>query len=366
MAIDYDFYEFREYDPDELRLIYESGFRGTVGDGVDTLRSAALASDFYADYPEARNAGRNRLILPYLYAMAFDPDFGRAEAQTTGDCVSHSGRWAATIHLSSDAYIGWTRYPGRLATEANYGDRGHAGQGANCGRLATWFGPSGVGGCLPRGRYEWAGGSVDLSRYNSRIGHNWGRTGTPAGLRAIAAQNKAMRVYRATSLQMAVDALALGFGLSVCSGFGFANQRNQHGLAEQRGSWAHAMAWVGVDATEWAQSNYGGPLFLVQNSWGVWNRGPKRYDQPDGSFFIRPAVASRMISGAYVIGSVRGVDREVDYGQGVEIVRDRVDRLCHGVRSARSRATVRGYGPGLSGSRAAAGGSVGSTGSTAG
>jgi hypothetical protein len=330
---DFSMYDFQPIEPAEIQAIYESGFKGAIGDRHQSMLASAASDDFYAVHPGARGAGSGRLLLPYLMAMTYDDGFGRSEAQTTGDCVSHGARWGGMIHYCADVYLGQTAYKGRFATENIYGYRGHGGQGANCGRLSLYTSPSGPGGFLVRDRYSSGSSSVDLSTYRSSIGHNWGRPGTPAWLNQIAAQNKAMRVYRCTSMQMAIDALALGYGLNVCSGFGFSNQRNADGIAEQRGSWAHAMAWVGVDAT-----NPNNPLFLVQNSWGVWNRGPKKYDQPDGSFFIRPSVAQRMLSGAYIIGSVRGYDRKIDYSMDL----DRVERLSDAVKSYRSRTTVRG------------------------
>jgi hypothetical protein len=40
------------------------------------------------------------------------------------------------------------------------------------------------------------------------------------------------------------------------------------------------MSILGVD------DEYKRPGVLVQNSWGVWNGGPKRNNQPDGSFWV--------------------------------------------------------------------------------
>ena len=55
------------------------------------------------------------------------------------------------------------------------------------------------------------------------------------------------------------------------------------------------MAYVGVDDTEFAHSQYGGPLVLVLNSWGTsWIRGPRKVqgkddypEIPKGSFWAR-------------------------------------------------------------------------------
>ena len=49
---------------------------------------------------------------------------------------------------------------------------------------------------------------------------------------------------------------------------------------------------------------------------GVWNGGPKRLDQPDGSFWIRERDAAGMLSqnGAWVLSDVDGFPpRKVDW-----------------------------------------------------
>ena len=53
---------------------------------------------------------------------------------------------------------------------------------------------------------------------------------------------------------------------------------------------------------------YNETLFLVQNSWGMWNAGEKRFDQPDGSFWIRQGDAEEMLSqnGSWVFSDVDG------------------------------------------------------------
>lgn len=307
--------------PQQTHQIYESGFRGVTYDWASVCYMRRTTMSFYSMFPQARGYGRGKLSLPFKAAIVMDAQFGIYEAQTTGDCVSHATRNAGMMDYCIDAMFGETTYKGRLATENIYGARGHGGQGANCSRLAMYVSQEGAGGFLPRARYEDGRNSVDLSVYNSRIGHNWGRPGTPSWLNKIAAQNKALRVFRVDSVEEAVDALAMGFGISMCSGYGFSSSRNEDGLCERRGGWSHAMAWVGVDDTDWAHQKYGGPLFLIQNSWGRWNSGPKRHEQPDGSFFVRPSVSSSMIrgGGGYVTASVRGYDRELVYDMGPSI-----------------------------------------------
>jgi hypothetical protein len=297
--------------PEQLLEIYNSGFQGVRVHPAEYRIHRLMTPGFYDVFPEARNAGAGQLSLPYKACLAEEPEFGRYEAQTTGDCVSHATRNAGMIDYCCDSQFGQTEYLGRFATENIYGARGHGGQGASCDRLAVYVGPDGKGGFLTRKRYEGGGKSVDLSTYNGNTGHNWGSSGTPSWLNQIAAENKAQRVFNCKSMEEARDALAFGFGVSLCSGFGFASTRNDDGVSEQRGSWAHAMAWVACDDTDFAHQKYQGMLFLIQNSWGVFNSGGKRHEQPDGSFFVRPAVAKRMIAagGAWVVSSVQGYNR---------------------------------------------------------
>lgn len=71
--------------------------------------------------------------------------------------------------------------------------------------------------------------------------------------------------------------------------------------------------WIAVDDS---REIYNETLFLVQNSWGNWNSGPKRLDQPDGSFWIRQSVAERMLkqNGSFVFSDIDGFElRNIDW-----------------------------------------------------
>jgi hypothetical protein len=57
-------------------------------------------------------------------------------------------------------------------------------------------------------------------------------------------------------------------------------------------------------------------LFLIQNSWGAFNSGPKGHDQPDGSFWVREKDARGMLAqnGAWVFSDVDGFPpRQVEW-----------------------------------------------------
>jgi hypothetical protein len=300
--------------PKQLHEAYSSGFAGVQADPAHYASFRRLIPRLFDRYPTAKidGLGKGEVSMPFKAALALDSEFGSYESQTTGDCVSHATRNAGMMDYCIDAMFGGTEYIGRLATEPIYGHRGHGGQGASCSILAEYVSTDGPGGFLVRKKYEAGGNSLDLSTYDSSIGHGWGRRGTPTWINELADDNKAMEVYNLKSVDEAIAALAMGFGISMCSGYGFSDSRNEDGVAKRRGGWSHAMAWVGVDATDRAFQSYGGPLFLVQNSWGNWNSGPKKHGQPDGSFFIEPKIAESMINGGggFVIASVRGHDTE--------------------------------------------------------
>ena len=301
--------------PNELEEIYNSGYCGVIPDRAAYYSLRTLAPRFYNVYPEAKGRGKGKASMPFKAALTLDKDFGGYESQTTGDCVSHYTRNAGMMDYCIDSLFGETKFKGRLATENIYGARGHAGQGANCSRLAEYVSQNGDGGFLPRDNYITDDGVVDLTVYDSQLGHLWGRRGTPSWLNKIASENKALRVFSLKSVEEMIDAFAMGFGITMCSSYGFSSTRNSDGVADKEGSWNHAMSWCGVDDTEWAHDKYGGPITLVQNSWGEWNTGGKIHDQPDGSFFIKPDVARNMIEngGGYVVASVRGYNRELVY-----------------------------------------------------
>jgi hypothetical protein len=288
--------------PKDLLKAYREGFVGSYCDPEDTdkllgeLRHPLFGAAAYSLY----GSGKGKLALPFKNLLKFDPGFGPAERQTTGDCVSHSTRNAVDITRACEI-IGGQRedFVTRGATEGIYGSRGHGGQGMSCSVAARFVHQN--GGILLRKKYD----SVDLSVYDSSTGSRWGSRGIPEEVIAEAKKHQVKTISLINTVEQARDALANGYAISVCSGAGFSSRRDQHGIASRSGGWSHAMAWVAMDDTH---EIYNETLFLVQNSWGVWNNGPKRHDQPDGSFWIRESVAASMLSGngSFVFSDVDG------------------------------------------------------------
>tara|TARA_R100000808_G_scaffold2159_1_gene9054 strand:+ start:1477 stop:2529 length:1053 start_codon:yes stop_codon:yes gene_type:complete len=324
-------HEFKDEAPkpeDLVRLYSQGGYdeNGHLVKAVGSVRNpekfASLCSSLTAKQGgflfgqvaiHLEKTGRGKISLPYKAVLQLEPEFGGYEPQTTGDCVSHATRNSGMLDYCIDAAFGETDYKGRLATENIYGWRGHGGQGASCSDLCGYVSDDGPGGFLVRGDYSSGSNSEDLSSYNSRTGHNWGRRGTPGWLNKIAAKNKSKHVALITNTDELCDAIGNGYGVAVCSDYGFNSDRGRFGVARPRGSWSHAMTFIGCidDEDNEAYKHYGERLFLIQNSWGDWISGPTYLDQPVGSFWVTDRVAGRMLNarGSWLISRVDGINR---------------------------------------------------------
>tara|TARA_B100001564_G_scaffold359340_1_gene380726 strand:+ start:7088 stop:8008 length:921 start_codon:yes stop_codon:yes gene_type:complete len=296
--------------PTELLKAYKDGFVGSWCDPEDTDKLlgelphplfGAAASNLY-------ESGKGKVALLYKSIQKFDPSFGPHERQTTGDCVAHATRNSVDVTRCHEIVGGQREdFVARSATEAIYGSRGHGGQGMSCSKAARFTNQD--GGILLRKDY----GFVDLSVYNSRIGSSWGRSGVPSEVKKEGKKHQVKTVSLINTVDQARDAIANGYALSVCSNYGFSSRRSQHGIAKKSGSWNHAMCWCAMDDSH---EIYNETLFLIQNSWGAFNSGPKRLDQPDGSFWVREKDAAGMLrqNGAWVFSDVDGFPpRKVDW-----------------------------------------------------
>ena len=298
--------------PDELYRQYKKGFSGCLWE--PHIFEELLATSEYAYFRDGakkiKNSGKGKLSLPYKSVLKFDKK-AYIERQTTGDCVSHGTRSACDISRAVEIDIKGEKesWIARGATEAIYGARGHGGQGMSCARAADFV--SKTGGILIRKNYP---GVADFSKYNGNLGAGWGSRGLPDKVIDEADNHQIRTVSLIRTVEEARDALANGYGLAVCSSYGFSNKRDKHGIARVSGSWAHCMAWTACDDTG------SEPLFLVQNSWGKWNDGghPEWGPIPDGSFLITSDVAEGMLkqNGSYAFSDFNGFPPQKlpDYG----------------------------------------------------
>lgn len=298
--------------PEELEEIYSKGFLGVNPDNI-TVEEKQECKDFMASmpalyeiFPWAKGIGKGKVNAPYLATLKFAPTWGGDEAQTRGSCVSHGCVNAAEIDHGNDALHGETEWKGRLVKEALYRARGYNTDGWYCEAAAKYIGPNGKGGLLYRKSYEGPNGeSVDFSNFSSQT-EQWagpGKSGVPAWLEEQAKKNSVKWVIPITTMEEYRDALAIGFGINVCSGYGYSKTTDEFGVASKSGSWAHAMAHAACIDTDWASKKYGNMLGLIIQSWGRWN---KQNGKPEGA----PAmpVGSFYVTGNNVAGMLKGGD----------------------------------------------------------
>ena len=281
---------------------------------VERLMVSAQGSLEFCDVaPHLKDHGAGKLSLPYMSVRKFDPEAFEDEAQDTGDCTSHATRNAAQIAMAAEVDIlkEPERYVGRLSTECIYGHRGHGGQGMNPGRATEFVTKYGL---VPRARYSFA----DLSRYDSRIGSNWGRRGVPQEAKTEAAKHPCQYFLRIRNVEEARDALASGYGIHCGSNYGNNGVRDSKGMSRWNDSWNHDMSWGGCDDG----TMFDDLVFIILNSWGRWNRGghPPWGKLPGGAFIVPSKDARRMIQSGecWAVGQVDGWPlRDLpDYGTG--------------------------------------------------
>ena len=303
--------EFNFNTPRDLLNAYRNGFEGSICDPEEVaellgkLKTPLFGAAAYKLY----GSGEGKLSLPFKSLLKFDPGFGPAERQTTGDCVSHATRNAVDIVRAVEIDIKGESesFEARGATEGIYQARGHKGQGMTCSGAAKYV--HSKGGLLIRKNY----GPVDLSKYNSNLGANHR---IPSSVYMTEAKKHQVKtISLVTTIEEARDAIANGYAISVCSEYGFSSRRDSNGIAKRGSGWNHSMAWCACDDT---RTRHNETLFLIQNSWGMWNSGPRVHGQPEGSFWIREKDARRMLAqqGSWAFSNVDGFPpRELpDYG----------------------------------------------------
>lgn len=301
-----------QLSPNDLYNEYRKGFNGCLWEEhiFEELVSSSKYGYFSDGARSIKNSGKGKLSTPYKSVLKFDKN-PYNERQTTGDCVSHATRNAVDISRAVEIDVEGDKesWIARGATEAIYGARGHGGQGMSCARAAAFVSQN--GGVLVRRNYI---NIADFTKYNGNMGASWGARGLPDRVIDIANDHQIHTVSLLKNIEEARDALANGYGIAVCSNYGFSSKRDNKGFAKTSGNWGHAMAWIACDDTG------SEPAFLVQNSWGKWNDGghPAWGPIPEGSFLIHADVAAGMIkqNGAYAFSKFDGfpLQKLPDYG----------------------------------------------------
>jgi hypothetical protein len=227
--------------------------------------------------------------------------------QTIGSCVGDAYAKAVEVLTAVEILLRKEpeKWPGFLVSvEWIYGaSRVIQGQGRlrnMDGSLGSWAQKAiKENGTLLRNVY----GQYDLTKYSGQRIKEWGYNKFPYELEPIADEHPIQTTALVTSYEEARDAIANGYPVVVCSNQGFASKRDSEGFARAQGRWAHAMVFASVD------DEYKRPGLLCVNSWGEhWIDGPKRHNQPEGSFWVDADDADRMLKqqDSYAISNFKG------------------------------------------------------------
>jgi hypothetical protein len=242
-----------------------------------------------------RDSGKGKVVLLHKALIQVMGRFPVHE-QTIGDCVSHG--WGLGIDVLKAVQIAAgarEEFTGETATEIVYAasrvEVGGGRLGNGDGSIGAWAAQavSETVGTLVRGKY----GDLDLTEYSGATAKKLGRrgAGVPDDLEPQAREHPVKTTSLVRTYEELRDAIANGYPVPPCSNRGFASRRDEKGFAKPSGSWAHCMLFLAVDDED------GRPGVLCQNSWGDnWISGPKRHDQPDGSFWVDADVAERMLA----------------------------------------------------------------------
>lgn len=290
-----------------LVRMYEDGYVGAWRD-PDAKERFRATHEMGADIAYGNGwagSGEGELVVPFVFHAQTFPGCWPGPAQDRGDCVSHSTKNAALLSLICEVVVGGADpvsgkleglpevsaegiKEGVLSTEAVYWWRGHGGDGWSCDHAAEVV--TEQSGLWLRQNYPEFG--FDLTHYSGSTAGKWGSRNPPDNILQFGKQHLARKATELQSFEELRDFLHNGYGVSSCGGEGFSSTRNEDGVSSRRGGWSHAMAYLGVDDRDATKSKYGGPLVLVQNSWAVWNSGPRtimgtNIEIPEGSFWAR-------------------------------------------------------------------------------
>lgn len=252
--------------------------------GVEKSMSRLPMPVFSDVWSATKESGKGKKMLLYDIVRKVAGGFPN-RLQTVGDCVSQGTALAVDIAKCVDIHLkgDFEQWVAETSTEDIYsGSRNIIGGGRlgnGDGSLGSWAAEyvNEYGG-LPRDKY----GNIDLTVYDGNKARQWGRSGfkLPKEFLDIAKKHPILTVSQVNTWEEVRDLIYNGYPVTIASNQGFSSERDKDGFAKPEGSWAHLMCLVAMD------DEFNRPGALCANSWAEWNSGPKRHDQPVGSFWI--------------------------------------------------------------------------------
>jgi len=253
-------------------------------------------------------------LLHEIYRSVVDQNCTSHNQGSYGTCVSQG--WGLGIDVLQAVEIAAgerEKFVAKVSTEYIYGaSRVEIGGGRirGDGSNGSWAAEAVMRlGTLHRLKY--LDGKYDLSRYSGDLSRSWGSRGVPDELEGIGKEHPVKTTVLVRSYEEARDSIANGYPVPYCGSYGFRSVRDKDGFCRPSGTWSHCMLFVSMD------DEFGRPGLLCWNSWGDDSvSGPKRHNQPDGSFWVDAEVADAMLrqEDSYAISGYEGFkSQDLDY-----------------------------------------------------
>lgn len=255
---------------------------------------STMSKPYFCDYRDnIKGTGRGKKRLLHNYVVQVLGKYN-VRTQAIGDCVSFGYAGGVDIVKCVQSILGsYGQWVAETCTEYIYGtsrvEIGGGQLGNGDGSNGSWAAAAVEKyGTLLRIKY----GNTDLTQYSGQRAKNWGYRGVPDELEPIGKEHCIRTTSLVTTYEDACDLIYNGYPIAVCSNQGFSSVRDNNGFARPQGSWGHCMLVHGYD------DSFSKPGVLIQNSWGPdWISGPKREDQPDGSFWCDAQTFQHMLNG---------------------------------------------------------------------
>jgi hypothetical protein len=155
-------------------------------------------------------------------------------------------------------------------------------------------------------------GTFDLTSYNPTRCRSWGQSGVPAELETLAREHPVKEITLVQNWEQAKKCLASGYGIAICSNYGFESRRDQNGVKQPRGNWSHCMALDGYHTANGREYGH------IENSWGARpDEGPVGWGNPTtAGFWADSTVVDRMLKAgdSWAFSAVKGFPaRQIDW-----------------------------------------------------
>lgn len=252
---------------------------------------------YFGDTPAGKSiqAATGTVLLSDAAKKVFGSHLPARDQGQVGSCVSF-GTGTAIEYLQLQQIAGGDNLEFKVVcNEAIYGGSRKqigGGQVRGDGSVTAWAGRwVKEYGVIPREKV----GQYDLTHYSETRCRQWGNSGCPKDLEAVAKNSPVKGISFVRTADEAARAIRQGYPLAVGSQVGFGNTgpctRDKDGFLNRSGQWGHCMMVAGV-------RDDGRKGFLFVNSWGSdWVRGPTGpYDIPPGSFWVDWGTADQMFA----------------------------------------------------------------------